>query len=113
MTSTVAAATDMPGQGDSVSVWPGWTIPGGAVLEWLALQRAVVEWGARLECEREPEAWYAAKGSAAELAAVEACSWCPVRGLCAAYALAAGERDGVWGGLTPADRRALSAGAAS
>ncbi|MFC8723701.1 WhiB family transcriptional regulator [Streptomyces bacillaris] len=35
------------------------------------------------------------------------CSTCPVQPECLQYALAAGERDGIWGGLTTAERNAL------
>ncbi len=36
--------------------------------------------------------------------AVAGCEVCPARGPCLAYALAADERDGIWGGLTRAER---------
>ncbi len=35
------------------------------------------------------------------------CWRCPVMKVCAAYALAAGEREGVWGGTLPDERRAM------
>jgi hypothetical protein len=35
------------------------------------------------------------------------CGPCPARAECREYALAAREPHGVWGGLTPADRRAI------
>lgn len=37
-------------------------------------------------------------------AAKAVCARCPVRGACADYAIAADEGDGVWGGMTPAER---------
>jgi WhiB family redox-sensing transcriptional regulator len=37
------------------------------------------------------------------------CAICEVRQPCLEFALAAGERFGVWGGLTPQERRSLSA----
>lgn len=40
-------------------------------------------------------------------AAVTACRACPVAGTCLATALATGESEGVWGGTTPAERRAM------
>ncbi|MFD9127115.1 WhiB family transcriptional regulator, partial [Kitasatospora sp. NPDC059571] len=40
-------------------------------------------------------------------AAKRVCDDCPVRRPCLAYALAAGERYGVWGGLTEDERRRL------
>jgi WhiB family redox-sensing transcriptional regulator len=39
-----------------------------------------------------------------EAAAKAVCRRCPVRGKCAAHALAAGEAHGVWGGMSEVDR---------
>jgi WhiB family redox-sensing transcriptional regulator len=36
------------------------------------------------------------------------CAMCPVREPCLEHALSVGERFGVWGGLTPAERRTLA-----
>ncbi|MFI9610484.1 WhiB family transcriptional regulator [Streptomyces sp. NPDC052023] len=36
------------------------------------------------------------------------CAACPVRTQCARFAVACGQRYGVWGGLTEADRRSLA-----
>ncbi len=41
--------------------------------------------------------------------AKEVCDACLVREPCLEFALAAGERFGVWGGLTPQERRSLMA----
>jgi len=41
-------------------------------------------------------------------AARAVCAWCPVRAACLEHAVAAGEDYGVWGGTTPAQRRAMS-----
>ncbi|MDQ3963545.1 MAG: WhiB family transcriptional regulator [Actinomycetota bacterium] len=41
--------------------------------------------------------------------AKEVCDACLVRAPCLEFALAAGERFGVWGGLTPPERRSLIA----
>lgn len=41
------------------------------------------------------------------------CDFCPVKALCAEYATLAKEEWGIWGGLTPADRRAIYASAKS
>ncbi len=40
-------------------------------------------------------------------AAVRTCAACPVAGRCLAAALVNGEPEGVWGGTTPAERRAM------
>lgn len=42
-----------------------------------------------------------------ELAAKAVCDRCDVRSECLDYALRAGERYGIWGGMNPAERRAL------
>lgn len=106
MTTTVGVTTDSAQEN-----WPAWAVPRGAVEEWSALQVAIRELGRPPACEADPEAWWPpGRPRAAEserfAAAVDACGACLVRELCAAYAVAAGERDGVWGGLTPADRAA-------
>ncbi len=89
--------------------WPRWVVPPTGADAWIELQRAVRELGRPPACERDPEAWWLGGrlrkvDAVRAAAAVEACSWCPVRELCASYALAAGERHGVWGGTRPADR---------
>ncbi len=56
----------------------------------------------------DPEAWWPDRkqlGSPATLAAIAACGPCAAREPCAGYAVAAGEREGVWGGLLPGERR--------
>ena len=40
--------------------------------------------------------------------AVRICADCPARVECLAYALAAGEREGLWGGPTAAERARLA-----
>jgi WhiB family redox-sensing transcriptional regulator len=56
----------------------------------------------------DPDLWFADDGPA--LAAAKAvCGRCPARAVCLSKALAHGEGVGVWGGTTPADRRALAA----
>ena len=57
---------------------------------------------------RDPEEFHPEPGqSGAVQAAVAVCAACPVRNPCLAYALAAGEGRGVWGGLTVNERKAL------
>lgn len=47
------------------------------------------------------------KDEQAELKAKQVCAPCPVKGPCLEYAITARELDGVWGGLTPLERRRL------
>lgn len=44
-----------------------------------------------------------------EQSAKQLCSTCPLKALCSEYAILAGENDGIWGGLSPADRKAIYA----
>jgi hypothetical protein len=106
---TVGAAADSwehrRPQARAEVVWPSWLVPAGAEAQWVALQLAL----GRVvpPCRVEPALWFARRTQrevADQAAAVEACSWCPVLVECRAYALAAGERDGVWGGLRPEER---------
>jgi WhiB family redox-sensing transcriptional regulator len=52
------------------------------------------------------EAWWPSRDETTDAAA--ACRMCPAREACLAYAVAANERAGVWGGLLPAERRRLA-----
>ncbi|RBY94945.1 WhiB family transcriptional regulator [Blastococcus sp. TBT05-19] len=56
-------------------------------------------------CEESavPEAWWAFDGELLRLAK-GGCARCPVRPECLAYAEAAGERWGCWGGLSERER---------
>lgn len=49
-------------------------------------------------CARRPDAWSSEAPAAVRREAAAACGWCPARVQCAAYAVAADERHGVWGG---------------
>lgn len=91
-----------------------WAIPPQALSEWLTLA-ALVD-ANTVPCRTsDPEAWWPARdevdGFAARMA-LDACSVCPARDACLAYALAADESEGVWGGTLPADRRARGVTAA-
>jgi Transcription factor WhiB len=70
------------------------------------------DWMARGLCARpgaDPDAWFPDDEDRAGLvAAVEACGPCPVRAACLSHALGLGIREGVWGGATPRQRRAMS-----
>lgn len=110
VTVTVGVGVDI-GEGPSPQVrptvaWPSWEPPPSAVGEWLQLQAVltVVE----PPCRADPEAWFATRARPADAEvqawAVASCAGCPALDPCRAYAVAAGERDGVWGGLSPSDR---------
>lgn len=56
--------------------------------------------------QNAPDAWYPAKGgSARQVKAI--CADCPVQAACLEYALTNGERWGIWGGLSAAERQKL------
>ena len=88
-----------------------WLIPPEARNEWLTLTRAVDALGDTVPCRTgDPDAWWPDKkalDSPATLGAIAACWSCGAREACLSYALAADEREGVWGGLLPEERRAL------
>ncbi len=54
----------------------------------------------------DAEAWWPTPGETTN--AVAGCRMCPAREACLAYAVAADERSGVWGGLLPGERRRLA-----
>jgi len=63
----------------------------------VALDR-LAEAGRTPVCSARPEQWGPDVPAAARRDAVEACHYCPAMHPCAAYADAADERFGVWGG---------------
>lgn len=64
--------------------------------EWVDLREALV--GVRTPCQSsDAEAWWSDDRATLAIAA-DACGLCPVLWQCRAYADAAGERWGVWGG---------------
>lgn len=89
-----------------------WLIPPEALTEWLTLARAVDALGDTVPCRTgDPDAWWPDKkalDSPDTQGAIASCWSCGARGACLAYAEAAGEREGVWGGLLPAERLRLS-----
>lgn len=107
---TLAAATDSDpvfAEGRSVRVWPAWAPPRAAVVAWVLLQVGVEELADRGQspvCASDPGLWWSSR-ERDRVEAVEWCRSCPLLEACRSYAVAAGERDGVWGGTTPADRK--------
>lgn len=69
-------------------------------------------WMASALCaQADPDAWYPDKGDNIR-AAKELCRRCPVRVPCLELALERTEPHGLWGGLTPRERRKIRRGAA-
>jgi WhiB family redox-sensing transcriptional regulator len=54
---------------------------------------------------------YLAEQKAMQLSAVRICLSCPVRALCAEYAITAGEPFGIWGATTPENRKTIASSA--
>jgi len=54
--------------------------------------------------------WFPEKGGDSGVAAKRVCRACPVTAECLAYALEMGEEYGVWGGMSPQQRRRLNGG---
>ncbi len=104
------------------SRWPSpWSRPSGghqptglgprrtpeAVAAYRTLGRAIAAVGLTpCQAAAHPDAWHGERTTAGEAAAL--CGDCPVIEACLGYALAADEREGVWGGQTAADRRRLA-----
>ncbi len=82
-------------------------IPKHARDAWLKLAGVLAATGPA-PCERgDADAWWPPAGRNPS-PAVAACGGCGTRVECLRYALAAGERRGVWGGMTAAERRQLA-----
>lgn len=75
-------------------------VPEHARSEWEQLMSSI---RVPTPCAANPDGWNSSAAEA-EIAA-RLCLDCPVMTACAAYARAAGEREGTWGGLTAAERR--------
>lgn len=54
-----------------------------------------------------PDPWFIERGESAR-PAKRICADCPVRQQCLQYALDAHITEGIWGGLTPRERRAIA-----
>lgn len=90
---------------ETARIVSGVSIPSHALAEWRALAAVLAEHGPA-PCESvDAEEWWPARGQ--ETYAPTACRRCPAREACLGYALAAGEREGIWGGLTPDQRRTM------
>ena len=70
------------------------------------LERMLLDLRGKGLCMTEPDRWYPEKGGTTK-EAKKVCQRCPVREPCLDYAMAAGERYGVWGGLSERERRKL------
>lgn len=55
---------------------------------------------------QDTELWYSADVYAQQRAK-DVCRTCPVRDACLQWAIDAGENNGIWGGLTPLQRKRL------
>lgn len=78
----------------------------------VAAERAAPEWRARAACrDLGPEVFFPVGSTGRALDQVEAakavCAGCPVKTQCLAWALETNQRDGVWGGTSEDERRAL------
>jgi WhiB family redox-sensing transcriptional regulator len=67
------------------------------------------EWQDRAACRQVPVELFFPPIEQEVEEAKAMCAICEVRQTCLEFALAAGERFGVWGGLTPQERRSLIA----
>jgi WhiB family redox-sensing transcriptional regulator len=66
------------------------------------------DWRDRAACRgMDPELWFPVTGTSPR--AKRVCAACPARAECLAFALAAAVTDGIWGGLSGKQRRALPA----
>jgi hypothetical protein len=64
--------------------------------------------------QSDPWLWYPGKGQGDAIAkAKHICSTCPVCTECLGAALEGNETHGIWGGMTPGERRALKRGSAA
>src|SRR3954462_1479608 len=93
--------------GDPASL-PTPRVPPGARDAWQEL-KAVLDRLGVVPCQSgDPDAWWPSRTSFRGAGrAIEACHACAAQEACLAYALAADERFGIWGGLQPDERKAL------
>jgi WhiB family redox-sensing transcriptional regulator len=68
---------------------------------------AMAGWQERASCRSaDPELWFPEPWEG-DRAAKLICGWCPVRAECLTVAMETNEQYGVWGGLSPNERRRL------
>lgn len=78
------------------------------VKDWKTLARAADDIGDNLPCRQAPDMYYAAMNESYYIRiAKKACQQCPIKNLCLEYAIKHNETEGVWGGMTISERRAL------
>jgi len=74
----------------------------------LAAMLASDGWRDQAVCRQtDPEIFFPAKGESVR-AAKRVCQQCPVRSECLEHAIERRESDGVWGGTSPRERRAIA-----
>lgn len=102
-----AVVEPVESRGPMQRVWPAWAVPPRAVGEWLELQAALQALAGPPLCSDDPGRWFSTVlEDVADAVAV--CALCPVRAECAAYAIAADEKHGTFGGVTELERRQLA-----
>jgi WhiB family redox-sensing transcriptional regulator len=79
---------------------------------YMKLQKEIEEAPSIPPCQTsDPEVWFGFNEEKTSYykTAKKLCGFCPVQNTCLEYALAANEVDGVWGGLTPDERKKMRA----
>lgn len=75
-----------------------------AARKWQVLMEAIEEADVIPACQTsDPDAWFSDDGSAYAMAR-QLCQKCPVKDLCADFAVENREPHGLWGGLSPKER---------
>lgn len=67
------------------------------------------EWQDRAACRKVPVETFFPPAEQEATGAKDVCLTCSVREECLEFAIQAGERFGIWGGMTPQERRSLVA----
>ena len=81
---------------------------------WDSLNETIAELPQEVSCrESDPDAWFPDEddhmknGKTSYVHVKKMCAVCPVKNLCLEYALTNNERYGLWGGMSPEDRKNL------